>query len=241
MSGHSKWANIKRKKEVNDKAKSNAFSKLSRLITLAVIEGGKINDPNNNVKLRLAIDKAKTYNMPKSNIERAIEKAMGDASTSLREVIYEGFGPKGAGLILQATTDNPNRTSSEIRNTLERYGGKLGAQGSVNYLFIRCGLVTVARSAGTEEQIFALGDKLGALDIDEDETHFYIYVPFEAIGKIKVVAGDVPFNAEIDYKPQTFIDLDSASLDVYHNMISALEDLDDVHRVFTNARFSTDA
>lgn len=230
MSGHSKWANIKRKKEANDKVKSNVFSKLSRLITMAVLEGGGITDPENNIKLRLAIDKARVYNMPRSNIDRAVDRAAGSETQNLRTVQYEGFGPKGAGLIIEASTDNPNRTSSEIRNTLERFGGKLGAQGSVSYLFQRCGVVHKAKTDTTEEAAFALGEKLGALDIDQDDTYYSIYIPFEAIGRAE--------NAEIDFRPQTYVDLPRESLHLYEEMIGAIEDLEDVHKVFTNARFA---
>ena len=116
MSGHSKWANIKRKKQANDLVKGNVFAKMSHLITLAVLEGWGIVEPENNVKLRLAVEKAKSVNMPKENIKRAIEKGSGPNKTLLKEVIYEGFGPYGVFLLILATTDNSNRTSSEIRN-----------------------------------------------------------------------------------------------------------------------------
>jgi YebC/PmpR family DNA-binding regulatory protein len=135
MSGHNKWSKIKRGKEAKDKVRGNTFSKLSRLITLAVLEGGGITDPNNNIKLRLAIDKAKHFNMPKENIARAVARASGPDKSQIREVIYEGFASAGVGLIIYATTDNPNRTLSEIRNILERHQGKLGTPGSVSYLF----------------------------------------------------------------------------------------------------------
>lgn len=142
MSGHSKWSKIKREKQAKDKQKGNIFSKLSRLITLAVIEGGGITDPENNIKLRLAIEKAKNLNLPKENIERAIEKGTGPESQELKEVVYEAFGPEGVSLIILATTDNMNRTLSEIRNVLELHGGKLGTQGSVLHLFKKSGLST---------------------------------------------------------------------------------------------------
>ncbi len=120
MSGHSKWANIKRKKEANDKIKGNVFAKLSRVITLAVIEGGGIGDPQLNNKLRLAIEKAQASNMPKENIKRAIERGLGPQKDQLKEVIYEGFAPYGVSLLILATTDNPNRTLTELRTKLRK-------------------------------------------------------------------------------------------------------------------------
>lgn len=135
MSGHSKWSKIKREKEVKDKQKANIFSKLSRLISLAVIAGGGITNPENNVKLRLAIEKAKSLNLPKDNIDRAIEKGLGPDSQKLKEVIFEAFAPGGVVLVIMVATDNMHRTLSEIRNVVESYSGKLGNQGSVMYLF----------------------------------------------------------------------------------------------------------
>src|SRR4051812_30449460 len=120
MSGHSKWANIKRKKEANDKVKGAVFGKLSRLITIAVTEGGGLPDPENNVKLRFAVEKARSENMPKENIQKAIEKGSGPNIQELKEVVYEGFGPGGVALLIVTTTDNSNRTHAEIRNVLER-------------------------------------------------------------------------------------------------------------------------
>ncbi len=135
MAGHSKWKQIKHKKAANDKERGKIFSKLSKLITIAVVEGGGMTDPNLNLKLRLAVDKARESNMPKDNIQRAIEKGSGPDKNNLKEVIYEGYGPQGVALVVHATTDNSNRTFNEVRSVVERAGGKLGTQGSVAYLF----------------------------------------------------------------------------------------------------------
>jgi len=135
MAGHSKWKQIKHKKAINDKQRAKIFTKISKLITSAVIEGGGFSDPNINVKLRLAIEKAKVANMPKDNIARAIEKGSGPNRTNLKEVIYEGFGPHGVALVIHATSDNTTRTVNEVRTVIDREGGKLGVQGSVSYLF----------------------------------------------------------------------------------------------------------
>lgn len=135
MAGHSKWAQIKRKKGIKDQEKGTVFTKLSKLITLAVSEGASITDPDRNIKLRLALEKAKAANMPKDTIERAIQKGAGPEKDALKEVIYEGFGPEGSGFIVHATTDNSNRTSSEVRYVFDRNGGKLGVPGSLQYMF----------------------------------------------------------------------------------------------------------
>ncbi len=173
MSGHSKWSKIKREKQTKDKQKGNVFSKLSRLITLAVIEGGGLTDRENNLKLRLAIEKAKKFNLPKENIERAIEKGTRPESQQLKAVTYEAFGPGGISLIILVTTDNMNRMLSEIKNVLESHGGKLGAQGSVMYLFKKSGLSTfeVLPYASVEisdknvaEKVLGLIDALEKLD-----------------------------------------------------------------------------
>jgi YebC/PmpR family DNA-binding regulatory protein len=235
MSGHSKWANIKRKKAANDKVKGNVFGKMSRIITLAVIEGGGMADPDNNVKLRIAIEKAKSFNMPKENIKRAIERGSGPDKANIKEIIYEGFGPGGVAMLMQATTDNPNRTLGEIRSIMDRHEGKLGNSGSVGYLFKKCALMTFKKDSIKEEEVWEVGDKLGAFDIQDDQERFYVYFPFENLGHIKdKLEGVIYESAEVDFKPQTIIEVDSEKLAKVENLASLLEDLDDVHKVFVN-------
>lgn len=235
MSGHSKWANIKRKKQANDMVKANVFAKMSHLITIAVIEGGGIIEPENNVKLRLVIDKAKSFNMPKENIKRAIEKGFGPNKIMLKEVIYEGFGPYGIFLLILSTTDNSNRTSSEIRNTLEKYSGKLGAQGSVSYLFKKCAFVSFKKVDINEDTVFMIGEKLQAFDINEDDSHFFVFFPFSNFGLLKTHLNDIKYDlAEIDYLPTTLVILDSDKEKKILGIIEALESLDEVQRVYTN-------
>lgn len=235
MSGHSKWANIKRKKGVNDKIKANVFAKMSHLITIAVIEGGGMTDPENNVKLRLAMDKAKSSNMPKENIERAIEKGYGPNKAMLKEVIYEGFGPYGVSFLILSTTDNSNRTSSEIRNMLEKNSGKLGTQGSVSYLFKKCAFVSFQKKETNEEVIFKIGEELQAFDIDEDESHFFVFFPFSNFGLLKTHLNNVKYDlAEIDYLPLVPISIDPDKQTTVLGIIEAIEELDDVQRVYTN-------
>ena len=193
MSGHSKWSNIKRKKEANDKIKGNIFSKVTRLITLAVIEGGGITDPDNNVHLRLAVEKAHAANMPKENIKRAIEKGVGPDRSQIKEIAYEGFGPYGVSLIILAATDNQNRTLSEVRNILEKYQGKLASAGSVSYQFKKCGLITFDKGTVSQDKILAIGDQLKAFDIEETDDRFYLYFPYSELGHIKNLVKDIKY------------------------------------------------
>ena len=236
MSGHSKWANIKRKKGVNDKIKGNVFGKMSRLITMSVTENGGLTNPDDNVRLRLAIEKAKSFNMPKENIERAIDKAVGPEKSQLKEVVYEGFAPYGVSLIILATTDSQNRTLSEVRNVLERHNSKLGSSGSVGYLFKKCALIIFEKTVVNQEKILEIGDLLEAFDIDEDDSRFSVYFPFENLGHIKDKIKDIVYvSAEIDYKPQSSILIeDEKKLHIINDIIEALEVLDDVQTVFTN-------
>jgi len=236
MSGHSKWANIKRKKEANDKIKGNVFSKLTRLITVAVLESGGITNPDNNIKLRLAIEKAHSFNMPKENIKRAIEKGTGPDKSQIKEVIYEAFAPDGVALIILAHTDNQNRTLGEIKNILEKHKGKLGSIGSVSYLFVKCGLIVIDKSIVDQNKILELADQLEALDIVEDELKYNIYLPYVKLGHIKEILKEVKYDsAEVDFKPQNPIKIDDDSkLEKISLLIECLEALDDVQKVFKN-------
>ncbi len=236
MSGHSKWANIKRKKQANDLVKGNVFAKMSHLITLAVFEGGGMIEPENNIKLRLAIDKAKAVNMPKENIKRAIEKGSGQNQMMLKEIIYEGFGPYGIFLLILSTTDNSNRTSSEIRNMLEKNSGKLGTPGSVSYLFKKCAFVSFMKTEVSEEAVFKIGEELQAFDINEDNSHFFVFFPFNNFGLLKTHLSNIKYDlAEIDYLPTMPVVLDSPEKEKkVLDIIETLESLDDIQRVYTN-------
>jgi len=242
MSGHSKWSQIKRKKEIKDAQKGQAFSKLSRLITLAVKEGGGITDPEKNFKLRLAINKAKEYNVPKENIQRAIEKARGMAETALKEVVYEAFAPGGVSLIILATTDNPNRTLSEIRKVLELYGGKLGSSGSVLYNFEKVGMVVFKKQILNEEQLLQLVEILKAKDIESGESDYVLYLPFEELGHAeKRIGQDFPKPTAVDifYRPLSTVEItNKETADKISTLVKALEELEDVHKVYDNGSFS---
>lgn len=168
MSGHSKWANIKRKKEANDKVKASAFAKLSRQITLAVVEGGGMTNQDMNIKLRFAIEKAREGNMPKENIQRAIEKANRSTGSALQAVQYEAFATGGIALMIIGFTDNHNRTISEVRNVLDRHGAKLAGQGSTKYLLESEKLIRIPLASDQVEPLKQLMDALYELeDIEE--------------------------------------------------------------------------
>ncbi len=242
MSGHSKWSKIKRGKGIKDEQKGQMFSKLSRFITLAVKEGGGISDPDKNVRLRLAVMKAKEFNMPKENIARAIEKAKGSQDVDLKEIVYEGFGQGGVSLIIIAATDNPNRTLSEIRKILEQAGGKLGSAGSALYNFEKCGVVVFDKQAISENMVLQLMGKIQAQDIEEDESNFVLYVPFEELGHVEKnidQAFPKPTTIDIFYRPLTTIDIsDKEIADKILSLVETLEELDDVHKVYVNSSFS---
>ncbi|PIY71939.1 YebC/PmpR family DNA-binding transcriptional regulator [Candidatus Roizmanbacteria bacterium CG_4_10_14_0_8_um_filter_33_9] len=240
MSGHSKWANIKHKKEVNDKVKGQVFAKLSRLITLAVIEGGLMPDPTNNFKLRFLIEKAKTANMPKDNIERAIERGYGPNKSQLKECVYEAFGPFGVAMIITASSDNPTRTVNAIKSGLEQYQAKLGAQGSVMYLFKKVGVIVFDKITYKEDDIFEFAQKCNALDIENNEASYIIYIPFIELGRVKDHIGSlVSTSIDIEYIPDSHIILPEEQLRKIATIINSLETLDDIHEVFTNIKIAT--
>lgn len=236
MSGHSKWANIKHKKEANDKVKGSIFAKLSRLITLAVIEGGSIPNPDNNFRLRLVIEKAKSVNMPKENIERAIEKGYGPNKSQLKECVYEAFGPYGSHMIITASSDNPTRTVNEIKSKLEQFQGKLGTQGSVMYLFKKVGVVIFDKLICKEDAVFEFAQNINAIDIENNEASYTVYVSFSQLGNIKEKMNDlVSVSIEVEYKPDTYVDLlEEKELLKIKSMIESLEQLDDIHDVYIN-------
>lgn len=235
MSGHSKWSQIKRQKGVNDQKRSQVFSKMSRLITLAVKEGGGITDPDNNIKLRLVMERAKYENMPKDNIDRAIEKATGAGEENMREVVYEGFGPGGVTMLIVAATDNANRTHSDVKNVMEKGGGKMGGVNSVLYQFVKCGVVVFDKATMSESELLDFTDAIEALDMDEDGEHYVVYIPFEKVGQVNRVAGNKePVTVDIFYKPQTTIALPAADQTRVEKLVELLEEMGDVDKVYSN-------
>lgn len=238
MSGHSKWATIKRQKAVNDNARGKVFSKFSRAITVAAKTGGP--NPDTNYRLRIAIDAAKAENMPKDTIDRAVNKADTDGSQVI-EATYEGFGTGGVAVIVQAATDNKNRTAQEIKNIFDKNGGSMGQQGSVSFNFDLKGFLLVAKDSDPDSQTLALID-LGIDEIEESDDGVEVYVAaqdlFDTKNKIEEKGYKV-ISAELLQKPKVKVPVDNASnAKRLLSMIESFEDLDDVQKVFDNADIS---
>ncbi|MBI3984584.1 MAG: YebC/PmpR family DNA-binding transcriptional regulator [Candidatus Levybacteria bacterium] len=238
MSGHSKWAQIKRQKGVNDQKRGQTFTKLSNAITIAVKQGGAVTDPNQNFRLRLAIEAARNVNMPKENIERAIKRASGSEVGDLSEVIYEGFAPGGASVIIEAATDNHMRTSSEIKSIFNKSGGSFGQPGSVAYQFRQIGRIVVLKNSKTFEEIFEIAVNAGAEDVEEFGDEVFIYTAVENLAKVKdslSQAGLLVAGADMERVPIVPMEItEDDKLNKIHEFISALEALDDVQKVYTN-------
>lgn len=239
MSGHSKWAQIKRQKGVADARRGQLFTKLGREITVAARAGGA--DPAGNVRLRLAIQKARDNNMPNENIERAIKRGAGGGdSAELQEVVYEGYGPGGAAIMVQALTDNRNRTVSELRSTFTKAGGNLGEAGSVAWLFEQKGTITVEASGQRGEELALVAIDAGAEDFRQDDATLEIISRPEDVESVRRAleeAGAVVSSAEVSLVPKTTVSLDEKQALQTLRLLDKLEDLDDVQRVYTNADF----
>lgn len=239
MAGHSHWANIAHKKGRIDAKKGKLFGKLSRAIIVAARNGG--GDPDMNLALRYAIDKAKKNSMPKDNIERAVAKGCGDSEgEDYQELAYEGYGPGGVAIICDALTENRNRTAGEVRKTFEVYGGNLGSTGCVSYLFERKGYITVPITQTDEETLFELAVEAGAEDVRESGDVFEVITPVEAFQQVadalaeRGIETDV---SEVTRVAQTNVDLSDEDARRVIKLLEALEDNDDVQGVTTNAEF----
>lgn len=238
MSGHSKWKTIKRQKGVKDAKRGAIFTKHSNAITVAVKQGGNIADPEGNFKLRLAIEAARADNMPKENIDRAIAKAAGKEGVNLEEAVYEGFGPGGFSVVVEAFTDNKQRTVAEVKNAFEKNGGNMGAQGSVMYQFERKGVITIAKKERSTDDIFAIAVDSGAEDIEEAGEEALIYSKPEDLAKVRsylVGKGITIQNAELIYNPIVLFPItDKTTAEKAVAFLEKLEELDDVQKVFAN-------
>lgn len=238
MSGHSKWAQIKRDKGANDVKKGMAFTKHSKTITLAVQQGGGIGDPNQNFRLRLAIDAARAVNMPKENIARAIEKASGKQGAIMEETVYEGFAPGGISFIVEATTDNKNRTTPEIKSLIEKNGGTMGGVGSVAYQFTQVGRILVAKGTKTLDDIFLIAADHGAEDIEEVEGDVYVYTAPGQVSQVRdalIKEGLEVKETEVMRKPNMVMEVaEGEEADKIMAFLERLEDHDDVQKVYSN-------
>jgi len=236
MSGHSKWHSIKHKKGALDAKRGKLFTKLIREMTIAARLGG--GDADANPRLRTAVDKAKAANMPADNIKRAIQKGTGELEgTSYEDLTIEGYGPGGVAILVEGTTDNRNRSVSEIRHLFTKNGGNLGSAGSVSYLFKQRGYVAVSAQKVSEEKLMEIALEAGADDIQSEGENFAVYAPpgaYEAVLQAVKKAGIEPQESQIGKYADTSITLEGAKAQQMLKLIEALEDHDDVQSVWAN-------
>lgn len=239
MSGHSKWATIRRKKGALDAKRGKIFTRLIREITIAARQAG--GDPDGNPRLRLAIDNAKSANMPADNIERAIKKATGELEGSqISELTYEGYGPGGVALLIEVATDNKNRTVAEIRHIFSRGLGNMGETGSVAWMFERKGLITLKRDGKSEDDLMEIILDAGADDLTTEEDFFEVTTTlenFESVRK-KIIENKLTVeNASLQWIAKNSVPVKGDDAEKLMKLIEALEESDDVQNVFTNADF----
>jgi len=244
MSGHSKWSTIKRKKGVADARRGALFTRLTREIVLAAREGG--GDPETNFRLRLAVDKARSENMPKENIERAIKRGTGEdkEGAAFEQVMYEGYAPHGVALMIECVTDNRNRTVAELRHALTHAGGSMGELGSVAWQFERVAYFALPASALSYEKAFELGVEVDAHDVVEDHGIIEITAPVEAFKEIADrlhAAGVQPDEAGLRMLPKQEIELSPDHAVQVMKAIESIEELDDVQNVYSNLKVSDEA
>ena len=236
MAGHSHWAGIKHKKGRADKERSKIFSKLSREITVAAKLGDK--DPNMNPRLRTAVQAAKQANMPKDNISRAISKSEMSGDKNYENLRYEGFGPSNIALIIETLTDNKNRSASSIRTVLQKNGGRLGESGSTTHMFNNCGIIHIDKKKIKEEEVFEIAINAGAKDCVSLNDIFEIITAKEDFYKTKTELEKKIENlnySSIEWRPLSYVDLNKDQSEQIIEILTALEELDDVQNIFTNA------
>lgn len=244
MSGHSKWHNIQQAKGKADAARGKIFTKIGREIAVAVKAGGP--DPNSNAALRAVIDKAKANNMPKDNITRSIQKASGElGNINYESIVYEGYGTNGIAVIVEALTDNKNRTGGEVRHIFDRSGGSLGTTGCVSYNFDTKGVIEIEKKAGMDDdEMMMLALDAGADDFDVTDDNTYEVLTsvdkFATVRDALVAAGIEYLSAEIERLPKNTVHLDAESHDKLLKMLDAFEDNDDVQNVYHNAEYDED-
>ncbi len=237
MAGHSHWAGIKHKKAANDAKRGKMWSKIARMIIVAARNGG--GDPSANLALRYAIDKAKAANMPKDTIEKAVKKGTGDlGGVNYEEVLYEGYGPTGVAVMVEALTDNRNRTGPEIKRIFEKHGGSLGTTGCVNWMFDKKGLITVGTASVNEDELMELALGAGADDMENTGDVFEITCDPSAYEELKrtLEAKEIPIEmAEISMVPQNLVEIDDEAVARrVISMMEAFDDHDDVQNAYAN-------
>jgi YebC/PmpR family DNA-binding regulatory protein len=241
MAGHSKFKNIMHRKGRADSARSKLFSKLAREITVAAKAG--LPDPNMNARLRLAVNNAKGESLPKDVIDRAIKKASGGDAESYDEIRYEGFGPGGVGIIVEALTDNRNRSAATVRSTFSKHGGNLGESGSVSFMWDRVGQISYAPSAASEDKVMEAAIEAGADDVESDEDGHTVYTAFEALSDVAAAleaALGPAKSTQLAWKPKALTPLTGDAVGTLMKLIETLEDDDDVQNVYSNADISAE-
>ncbi len=239
MAGHSKWANIQHRKGRQDAVRAKMFSKFSKEITVAAKMGDP--DPDKNPRLRLAVKEAKAASMPKENIERAIKKSIAGDSENYEEIRYEGYGPNGVAIIVEAMTDNRNRTASNVRSTFTKRGGNLGETGSVSFMFDRKGQIVYGPKAGDADKVMEAAIEAGAEDVESSEEEHVIWCAAEDLNEVSTALeaslGEAD-STKLVWKPQTTTELDLEAATSLMKLIEALEDDDDVQSVTANFEIS---
>jgi YebC/PmpR family DNA-binding regulatory protein len=236
MSGHSKWHNIRLKKGKVDAERSKIFTKLAHEIIMAAKEGGA--NPDSNVRLRLAIQKARESSMPQENIKRAVQRGSGELEgVNYEEVRYEGYGPGGVAVMVEAVTDNRNRTVAEIRNVFSKSGGNLGESGCVAWMFDQKGMIQVSKDAASEDDVVMAVLDAGAEDVRSEEETFDVVTPPEALGAVReaLEAAGIPFlSAEVTMAPRSTVYLESKEAQQMIRLMEHIEEHDDVQNVYAN-------
>lgn len=240
MAGHSKWSNIKRKKEKEDAKRGKVFTKLARQIAMAAREGG--GDPTSNFRLRLAIDNARSENMPNDNIERAIKRGTGELEgAAYEEFVYEGYGPGGVAVFLEVMTDNRNRTASDVRHLFSRHGGNLGESGCVAWMFESKGQLQVVAEGVDEDEVTLAAIEAGAEDIERLDDTFEVTTSPDSMHAVQAAlqeAGYQVSEAVLGRVPTSTVEVSAAEAERLLALLEALEDHDDIQQVFSNADFS---
>lgn len=239
MAGHSKWAKVKHQKKLTDAVKSKIFAKLTKAITLAVKQGGRVTDLVSNFHLRLAVDRAKSFNMPKENIQRAIDRAAkGKSAQNMEDIIYEAFGPAGVGIIMETATDNKQRTVAQIKQILDRGGGHLATTGAVSHLFELVGQILVLKDGKGTDELMEMALEVGAYDFEDMDDTVAIYTEPKSLHKIKEKLSSLDLkvsSTELIYRPKTTVSLrDSDKINKLLKLVVSLEEIEDIQRVHTN-------
>lgn len=239
MSGHSKWSTIKRKKAAVDAKRGKLFTKAIKEITVAAREGG--GDIDTNPRLRLAVDNAKSINMPQDNIDRAIKKATGELEgATYLELTYEGYGPSGVAIMVESVTDNKNRTAAEVRHLFSKYGGSLGESGSVAWMFDRKGVIVVTPEDKSEDEIMEAALEAGAEDVTTEDEYFEVTTDLGSFEPVRRTLADEGFkieNASLQWIAQNNIEVQGEAAETVMKLIEALEESEDVQDVYSNADF----